>query len=160
MLLLDRDLPELSLMLLRTRALTGLLLTLLRDWALTGLLLTLLLPELPLLRLLLGGLLLMLLLSGARTGLLLQLGERLLSETLFGLTLGLLLKLLLGLMLMLLLLVPFGLKLRLLDLPGGPSKSGCLSALLSDLASVSTPLLRSSPFSLREVRFACSRSSI
>lgn len=128
-------------MLLLLGALTGLGETLFRDTALGGLLLGLLRGgELDL-----DALLLMLLPFLIPTGLLLtpRYGLLLLLVPFLGellLTLGLLL----GLILMLLLMVLLGLKLRLLDLPLWSSTiSGCcLSALLSDFASVSIPLIR------------------
>lgn len=139
------DTTGLSLTLLRDRAPTGLLLILLPFLALAGLPLTLL-SGLLLLSLLTGLLLILLDLAGEGVRLLLL---RLLLPFRFGLPLGLLLSLL-GLILILLLLL--GLMLRLLDLPGWSSTtSGCLSSLLSDLASAPMPLLLCSPFSLGDI---------
>lgn len=123
------------------------MLAFLQDRTFGGLLLTLL-AGLLLLPLLTGLLLILRILCTAR-GLLLTLG--LLLRLLRGVALRLLL-MLLGLMLILLLIALLGLALRLLGLPGWSSTtSGCLSLLLSDLASLSNSSLSWFPFSLGDL---------
>uniref|UniRef100_A0A7C9E6B5 Uncharacterized protein n=1 Tax=Opuntia streptacantha TaxID=393608 RepID=A0A7C9E6B5_OPUST len=143
----------LPLGLLRRGDLVGLRLAFLQDRTFGGLLLTLL-AGLLLLPLLTGLLLILRILCTARR-LLLALG--LLLTLLCGVALRLLL-MLLGLMLILLLIALLGLALRLLGLPGWSSTtSGCLSSLLSDLASLSNSYLSRFPFSL-EVLMSSSSS--